>query len=142
MRLFVYPFCPAYVTLPPPSQPPASLHDLRVVERSCGWEGGARQKRVNEKSYLEVERRSISAGWRRDGAEKNTCRHKQQFKGTFLRFSRFATFLFLFRHLHFSFIFLALCSHARKQKREIELFYRERGRFPLEFHGFPFKNPL
>ena len=49
MRLFVAP-------LPPT----ASLHDLRVVERSCGWEGGTRQKRVNEKSYLEVERRSIS----------------------------------------------------------------------------------
>ena len=66
-------FCKLIRLLAAPLPPTASLHDLRVVRRSCGGEGGTRQKRVNEKSYLEVERRYLSAGWRRDGAEGKTC---------------------------------------------------------------------
>ena len=41
----------------PPLPPAASRNNPKVVERSCEWEGGQQQKRVKEKSYLEVERR-------------------------------------------------------------------------------------
>ena len=104
-------FCLLIRSFGAPLPPTASLHDHRVVKRSCGWEGGARQKRVNEKSYLKSKDALFSAVWRRDGAEIKRTATSSQSKGTFPRFSRYANFPFLFRSLNFPFISFALCFH-------------------------------
>ena len=54
----------------PSSHPQLRCTTLGLWSEAVGERGARSKKRVNEKSYLEVERRSISAGWRRDGAEK------------------------------------------------------------------------
>ena len=90
LRLFLYLFCrrtTSYIRLfSCPSPLTASPCNLKVVGRSCEWGGARRQKRVKEKSHLEAERRTTSAGWHRDGAEEKARGYTSTFIRTFHRF--------------------------------------------------------
>ena len=100
----------------PSSHPQLRCTTLGLWSEAVGERGARSKKRVNEKSYLEVERRSISAGWRRDGAEKKrTAKKNVRQQGSILK-GRSQDFLdiensFSLSSLRLFFLFLEFCHH-------------------------------